>query len=248
LASAFILTILFDLSIRISCLMISNRIRRDFYESLLRIAAGIIFLGTVVIYCLPGFNLGLLLSGSRPALVELAFFVMPLGIILGKAFRARHPILKGAIAVLPMLVAPYLVVYLGWNISFSIFSFINTASVSVSVDGPAIFGYNISCSYSNNKLTLTGYLRVERAPLVVLSPHDFHVTSGNIDVIDFGRPIETAPTIVLTPERYSEIALTVMPTLAPGLAIPSPLHCDLALEKDADNLWEQTPILLKSTR
>jgi hypothetical protein len=242
LVSAFIITIVFDLSIRFICLMISNRIRRSFYESLLRIATGIIFLGTVVIFCLPGFAFGPF-SSWRAGLVELTFFVIPLGIILGKAFRARHPILRGAIAILPMLVVPYSIVSLGLYIYLSVSSFINPPPE----DNPVrVIGYNIGCSYSNNQLTLTGYLSVEGIPLAVLSPHDLHVTAGNAEVIDFGRPIETAPNIVLTAGSYSKIALTMTPALASGLTIPSPLYCDISLEKDATKLWGRTLILMKS--
>jgi hypothetical protein len=215
----FVLTVSIDLIIRLCCWPIRLKTRRDLYESLFRIGAGIVYFGTVAtpLFRLPEGYTNLVLG----------FFALPLAVISMKAVRAKRELGRVAIAAAFVLFIPTLVFKSGLIVAFAAYQLIDSwkPKAQPHVD---IWGRDIRCIASGNRVEVTGYLSTDHDFLAV-APHDFRAgyihQSTNFDL---GQPEDSDPSIALKKGSYTKFAFSSRPILQPGQQLPSePFRCDL---------------------
>ena len=226
----FALTVSIDLIIRLCCWLIRLKTRRNLYESLFRIGAGIVYLGTVATY------LFRLPEGS--ANLVLGFFALPLAVISMKAVRAKRESVRVVIAAAFVLFIPNLVFVSGVYVAFAAYGLIDSWKPPNPPRFVEIWGTNIRCIASGNRVEITGYLSTDRDFLAV-APNDFHagyIHQSPYTDFDLGQPEDSDPSIVLKKNSYTRFAFSSRPILQTGQQLPSEAFpCHLVTLR---GLWE----------
>ena len=239
---AFILTVSIDLLVRLGCSFISNLRRRRLYGSLLRIAAGALYFGAIIVLFLPRLGVpGFELSPNFGSMhFELGLFAVPLGIVISKAARAKRLITKAAIIVASILLIPYAVSISGSFVFFNTYFAVTRRTESQEPpikSGPRLIGYALRCAASDNKVSLTGYIKLEGQDFLLLSPHDFHIwytTQVPFLELDLGRPEDSSGAITLTAGTFTKVVLNAVPAISPADKLPeSPFDCSLVVHRSS---------------
>jgi hypothetical protein len=226
---ALLVSILVDVSIRLSLSTLRSRVRRQLYGDLARVAAANIFFGACVIMVLfstiwgPSFFAPILgpivylvfpvappLPGLPNPLIFL--FCISLAIIMVKALairgRARR-ILTGALVVFltPMLLSG--IAFPSWRL---VQQFLDTISPTVEESIDILSNYS-SCEFSSEKIRLSSDLMLKGAAnAVLLKAHRLAIyetdDARGHGAVYIGRPNDEQSAIILLRDKFIHIEVT----------------------------------------
>lgn len=226
LICALVLTVAVDILIRLACRFIASRTRRAFYETLFRVAVGILYLGAIVFlflprFGLPGFTLFRLTSLAN---LELGLFALPLAVVVIKAARVRRTSVKAAIMVGAVSLVPYVVLISGYQVFFPTYTRVTEFfQPKHQPDARVEARYLLCVASANGQIKLTGYVKLEGMDFLAFSPHDFHLRAVNYkndQKLDLGRPVDKTVSIALKEGQFVNLTLESTPVLKPGEILP----------------------------
>jgi len=195
IVTVLIVTTLVDVLVRMGFAMVRNRIRREVYEPLARIAVGNIFFGIFIVmtvaaihvYRHPGglaffgdplftlIGLASIPGGRMPwsfiyPRLYLLLFGIPLALVIARAFKVRGRRLNTLIGLTTISIAPLLVVE---ATVFSYAGVLGVANLLSPPKVPTLAQQFMHCSYASGQVRASGLLKLENSPTLALTPQEF---------------------------------------------------------------------------
>jgi hypothetical protein len=217
IASALLITMILDLSVRAVFVAIQPRIRRDVYESLARVALGNLFLGALVVMLISG-RQGLLspvfavvqmkLVGTIPVWypnIYLFLFSVPLVFVFIKAFAVQKVGKRLALGVAVFLLAPICTTYAAIAGAYLGYQLEHWVSPNLTL---AVKQREVKCSFGPQNIRVTGFLTLEGADHIGIRVEDLAVRysfdgEGSSDA----KLADDQPGITVSKSRYTWVDL-----------------------------------------
>ena len=257
LAAALFVTVFVDVSLRLTLSGIRNRVRRDLYGVMARIAVANIFCGAFIILTIEGYRIRntFALFGSIPALFWpaelfkhwimpanplLSLFALALVIVITKAYAIgnlkRRLLVGGTILV---FVPAILVNVLIWVLAAS---YLLVSSLVPPTENTGLEQADARCSASSGKVSASVVLRQSDRDFIAIDPHSFvirfHVPQVGKDgelIRDVGKVSDGQPPLILS--RSKPLPVTALVTLDPETTkqtdLPPTFDCDWVAEENA---------------
>src|SRR6266545_501150 len=214
LAAVLLIAMVVDVSIRASLWSVHNRIRRQLYESLARVAVANIFFGMTIIVAVESYRIAntWTIFGPLPALFwngrlpqplsyntpYLLLFSISLGVVMVKGLVRRNWKGRAYVALPIIFLAPALLV------NGSVYLYAGVLTIKLfAPERPTLTQQFTRCTFSAEKIRATALLRVRGSGTFAVDPHDLGIYDGSSRYV--GRGDEGQPLIAVSDRQFTPI-------------------------------------------